>query len=314
MGWQLARGLPRKNYRRILDLGCGIGKSTLPYCDLYPNAEVVGLDYAAPMLKYGHKLAESRGKKVRFVQRHAECAGFPDESFDLAVAIWLFHELPRKARDQVVREAHRLLRPGGLFAIMESPPFKNLNESYSKLSAFLLDSTGRRMNDLGYLNSSRKIAWRCSGAADSPMPRFGAAQRAHRLGHRRQLFLRRLSLVDDPCRENLTQPPLRLHALEGDLNMASLEERYRAICHRLWGDDEGERIHQWIRASRPASFHEQMIRVMVPIWEMDRVDLRTKILCCIATFTLWTSPRWSSSSKWRSSMASPGRRSRKSCC
>ena len=72
--------------------------------------------------------------------------------------------------------------------------------------------------------------------------------------------------------------------------MASLEERYRAICHRLWGDDEGERIHQWIRASRPASFHEQMIQVMVPIWEMDRVDLRTKILCCIATFTALDKP------------------------
>lgn len=67
--------------------------------------------------------------------------------------------------------------------------------------------------------------------------------------------------------------------------MSNLEDRYRAICHRLWGEDEGERIHQWIRDSRPASFHEKMIQVMVPVWELDRVDLRTKILCCIATFT-----------------------------
>jgi SAM-dependent methyltransferase len=147
MGWALAKGVPQKDYRRILDLGCGVGKSTFPYCDLYPDAEVIGLDYAAPMLKYGHKLAESRGKKVRFVQGLAEDPGFEDESFDLITAIWLFHEIPKKAMEQTVREAYRLLRPGGVFAIMESPPFTVLREQCSPLSEFLLDSTGRRMSD-----------------------------------------------------------------------------------------------------------------------------------------------------------------------
>ena len=146
MGWQLARGVPNKPYKDILDLGCGIGKSTLPYCDLYPNANVVGLDYAAPMLKYGHRLAEERNKKIHFKQAHAEETGFEDESFDLVVAIWLFHELPPKARDKVVREAFRILRPGGVFALWSHPIWKFSNE-YSKLSAFLLDSTGRRMSD-----------------------------------------------------------------------------------------------------------------------------------------------------------------------
>lgn len=147
MGWALARGVPRGNFRRIVDLGCGIGKSTLPYCDLYPDAEVIGVDYAAPMLKYAHRLAEQRGKRIRYLQRYAERTGLPDETADLVVALWLFHELPRKARDATVREALRILRPGGVFAIMESPPFRDLREDYSPLSAFLLDSTGRRMSD-----------------------------------------------------------------------------------------------------------------------------------------------------------------------
>lgn len=147
MGWALAQGVPKRPYARILDLGCGVGKSTLPYCDLYPEAEVVGLDYAGEMLKYAHKLAEHRGKRVHYVQGMAENTGLPAESFDLIVAIFLFHEMPRKARDQTVREAYRLLRPGGVFAIMESPPFEVLLDQYSPLSAFLLDSTGRRMDD-----------------------------------------------------------------------------------------------------------------------------------------------------------------------
>ena len=176
MGWQLARGVPNKPYKDILDLGCGIGKSTLPYCDLYPNANVVGLDYAASMLKYGHRLAEERNKKIHFKQAYAEETGFEDESFDLVVAIWLFHELPPKARDKVVREAYRVLRPGGVFAIMESPPFENLIGEYSKLSAFLLDSTGRRMSDPfipGFFKEDRTEMFKRGGfsdAEDIPLP------------------------------------------------------------------------------------------------------------------------------------------------
>lgn len=147
MGWALARGVPPGEYRRIVDLGCGIGKSTLPYCELYPDADVIGVDYAAAMLRYGHRLAEARGKRVQYLQRYAEQTGLESDSADLVVAIWLFHELPRKARDATVREALRILRPGGVFAIMESPPFRELRNNYSPLSAFLLDSTGRRMSD-----------------------------------------------------------------------------------------------------------------------------------------------------------------------
>lgn len=147
MGRALAEGVPRRDYRRILDLGCGIGKSTMPLCDVFPEAEVHGLDYAAAMLKYGHRLAESRGKAVHLHQALAEETGFPDESFDLITATWLFHEVPKKSIGIILREAKRLLRPNGIFAMMESPPYKVLNEQYSPLTQFLIDSTGRRMND-----------------------------------------------------------------------------------------------------------------------------------------------------------------------
>ena len=147
MGWALANAVPKKPYTSVLDMGCGIGKSTFPYCDLFPDAEVTGIDYAAPMLKYGHKFAEERQKKVHFSQRLAEDTGYDDESFDLIVALWLFHEIPNPVADAVVKEAYRLLKPGGVFALMEGPPFKELEENHSPLSAFMLDSTGKRMSD-----------------------------------------------------------------------------------------------------------------------------------------------------------------------
>jgi alkylhydroperoxidase/carboxymuconolactone decarboxylase family protein YurZ len=66
---------------------------------------------------------------------------------------------------------------------------------------------------------------------------------------------------------------------------ADLARRFRAITHKLWGKEEGEQIHQWIVKTRPPSFHAKLIQVMVPVWELDKVDLKTKILCAIALFT-----------------------------
>ncbi len=67
--------------------------------------------------------------------------------------------------------------------------------------------------------------------------------------------------------------------------MDDIEIRFRAICLKLWGDQLGEDTFQWIKRSRPPYFHSLAMQVMTPIWEANRLDLRTKILCCIAVFT-----------------------------
>jgi alkylhydroperoxidase/carboxymuconolactone decarboxylase family protein YurZ len=67
--------------------------------------------------------------------------------------------------------------------------------------------------------------------------------------------------------------------------MADLEQRFRTVCLRLWGEEQGEEVYAWIRDNRPPYFHAKLVEVMLPIWELNRVDLRTKILCCIAVFT-----------------------------
>lgn len=67
--------------------------------------------------------------------------------------------------------------------------------------------------------------------------------------------------------------------------MENLEKRYKDICLKLWGEDQGAEIHEWIITNRPVAFQRKLMEVMVPIWEMDKVDMRTKILCCVAAFT-----------------------------
>ena len=67
--------------------------------------------------------------------------------------------------------------------------------------------------------------------------------------------------------------------------MEDLEARFRAICLKLWGDEEGEEIYRWIADNRPPYFHGMLVQVMVPMWEMNKVDLKTKILAMCACFT-----------------------------
>lgn len=117
------------NFRpaKILDMGCSVGHSTLPYVDAYPEAVVYALDVSAPMLRYGHARAEAFGKRVHFSQQNAEETNFADESFDLVVSHILLHEIPPSAIRNVMRECYRLLAPGGMMIHVEAPQYRHMD-------------------------------------------------------------------------------------------------------------------------------------------------------------------------------------------
>jgi SAM-dependent methyltransferase len=106
---------------RILDMGCAIGNSTVPWARGFPEAEMHAIDVGAPVLRYAHARAAALGAPIHFSQRNAEQTGFPDESFDLIVSHIMLHETSSKALPRILAECHRLLRPGGLMLHMEIP-------------------------------------------------------------------------------------------------------------------------------------------------------------------------------------------------
>ncbi len=108
---------PEGGVRRVLDEGCAIGNMTIAMKERWPQAEVWGIDIGMPMVRYAHKRAIELGKEVHFAQRLAEDTGFPDGYFDLVVATIMFHEIPVDRQESVIREARRILRPGGIYVI-----------------------------------------------------------------------------------------------------------------------------------------------------------------------------------------------------
>jgi SAM-dependent methyltransferase len=116
----LVAGIPVTSAQRVLDMGCGFGKTTFFCKQRWPEAEVVGVDLSAPVLRLARKLATERGLPIVWRQADAEALPDADAAYDVVVLSMVLHELPIPSIFGMVREAHRVLRPGGVFVALET--------------------------------------------------------------------------------------------------------------------------------------------------------------------------------------------------
>lgn len=114
-----ATAVPDRQYRRIVDLGCGFGKSTWPLKARFPDAEVLGLDLAAPCLELAVRRANERGLAVEFRQANAAATGLDAASVDLVTSTMFVHEVPADVLPSVFAECARILAPGGLLRFLD---------------------------------------------------------------------------------------------------------------------------------------------------------------------------------------------------
>lgn len=121
----IRRERPGWSPRRVLDLGATIGHNIVPLALAFPDAEVIAIDTAAPVLRYGHARAQALGAhNLRFVQMDAEhMARFADGHFDWVQTTMYLHELSGKALPRIIAEGVRVLAPGGLMLHLEQPQY-----------------------------------------------------------------------------------------------------------------------------------------------------------------------------------------------
>jgi ubiquinone/menaquinone biosynthesis C-methylase UbiE len=105
--------------RRILDLGCGTGSTTLMLKQAFPEAEVIGLDLSPYMLVRAEDKARTAGLDIVWRHGNAEKTTFKDASFDLVTASLLFHETPDAVSLAILQESFRLLVTGGQVLILD---------------------------------------------------------------------------------------------------------------------------------------------------------------------------------------------------
>lgn len=121
---EIARELKGRDQRgmRLIDVACGNGRFLEKVLGVWPKLNVTGLDLSPAYTAAARKrLAAWRNAEI--VQDAAEAMPVESASQDIAVSIFLFHELPPKVREQALREIHRVLKPGGLFILADSVQF-----------------------------------------------------------------------------------------------------------------------------------------------------------------------------------------------
>lgn len=120
----------------VLDIATGTGDLAISIAKSGAK-EVVGLDLSEGMLSVGRKKIKEDGldEKIEMIQGDSEALPFEDNSFDaitVAFGVRNFEDL-----DKGLEEILRVLRPGGIFVILETSvpvkfPFKQGYHFYSK--------------------------------------------------------------------------------------------------------------------------------------------------------------------------------------
>ena len=105
--------------QRVLDMGCGFGKSTRPFYEALGSGKVEGIDLSAPCLRLAARDAKAA---ARFRQVDATRTDYADASFDLVTSTMLLHELPPREVEKVLTESARLLKPGGRMVHLDFLP------------------------------------------------------------------------------------------------------------------------------------------------------------------------------------------------
>jgi ubiquinone/menaquinone biosynthesis C-methylase UbiE len=170
-----------KDVGSVLDVGCSVGVSTRWLAAEYPEASITGIDLSPYFLAIAElrekelfreeeeeekekdkeggimpvaaaissatsmfreaELAATPRQRINYLHLNAESTGLPDASFDLISLQFIIHECPGEIIDNLVKEAKRLLSPGGVLAIADNNPRSKVIQGLPPVLFTLMKST-----------------------------------------------------------------------------------------------------------------------------------------------------------------------------
>jgi len=105
------QGLTINPETKVLDLCCGSGQATQVLVQY--SQDVTGLD-ASPCPR-----AQQNVPQAHYVEAFAENMPFPDNQFDLVHTSAALHEMEPSQLRQILKEVYRVLKPAGVFTLVD---------------------------------------------------------------------------------------------------------------------------------------------------------------------------------------------------
>lgn len=107
----------------VLDIGCGTGGLAIAASrQVGASGLVAGIDPSPAMVHRAAAKAARAGHIVRFEVAYAQAPPFADATFDAVLSTLMLHHIPRAAREEALRAAGRVLKPGGRMLLVDFGP------------------------------------------------------------------------------------------------------------------------------------------------------------------------------------------------
>ena len=101
--------------KRVLEIGCGIGRILKPFAIRYPDLQLFGVDVSEEMIRKGrHRLKEIENVKLMRTSGN-DLQLFEDNSFDFVYSYIVLQHIPRKFVNNYLNEVSRILNDDGVF-------------------------------------------------------------------------------------------------------------------------------------------------------------------------------------------------------
>mmetsp|Transcript_5164 Transcript_5164/g.14839 ORF Transcript_5164/g.14839 Transcript_5164/m.14839 type:complete len:372 (-) Transcript_5164:486-1601(-) len=131
----------------ILDIGCSVGASTHYLRESFPDASILGLDASPHFLAVAELRERERQertpapRRIQYTHALMEDTGLPAASQDVVSSQFVVHECIPEAITAMVKEAVRVLRPGGVLMVCDNDPQSKAIQNLPKAIAALMKCT-----------------------------------------------------------------------------------------------------------------------------------------------------------------------------
>lgn len=100
--------------KKILEIGCGIGRLAIPIAIKNPDKRIIGIDISPSMIEIAHERSDHL-KNISFYDLDGRSLkGIGSNKFDMVYSMVVFQHIPNEAKIGYIKEAHRVLKKDGI--------------------------------------------------------------------------------------------------------------------------------------------------------------------------------------------------------